>query len=199
LVAGSSAWNVQLAWPKCESCRSRRSSTRRRTATNCTANTERQQEKDVEGVDRNYCDEFVRCSLSGHICMQTEYCAQYELVSCLAIYRKTTGACCRRSLFWHGGTWLRYFRFSQVCTSSPAVEQTIRSLARDIQRPRSWTRSLFCEDVQYVVSAAQRKYLALYLACFEHVFSSASYLVYVTRRINSGRFLAETGTSSPTR
>lgn len=36
-----------------------------------------------------------------------------------------------------------------ACTSSPAVEQTIRSLCRDLQRPRTWTRSLFAENVTY--------------------------------------------------
>lgn len=35
-----------------------------------------------------------------------------------------------------------------VCTSSPAVEQTVRSLARDLVR-RSWTPSLFTRDVTY--------------------------------------------------
>lgn len=38
-----------------------------------------------------------------------------------------------------------------VCTSSPAVEQTVRSLARDLVR-RSWTPSLFTRDVRYTVS-----------------------------------------------
>ncbi len=37
-----------------------------------------------------------------------------------------------------------------VCTSSPAVEQTVRSLARDLVR-RSWTFSLFTRDVSYKV------------------------------------------------
>ena len=38
-----------------------------------------------------------------------------------------------------------------VCTSSPAVEQTVRSLAKDLVR-RSWTPSLFTRDVRYKVS-----------------------------------------------
>lgn len=37
-----------------------------------------------------------------------------------------------------------------VCTSSPAVEQTVRSLAKDLVR-RSWTFSLFTRDVWYKV------------------------------------------------
>jgi len=37
-----------------------------------------------------------------------------------------------------------------VCTSSPAVEQTVRSLANDLVR-RSWTFSLFTRDVSYRV------------------------------------------------
>lgn len=37
-----------------------------------------------------------------------------------------------------------------VCTSSPAVEQTVRSLARDLVR-QGWTRSLFARDVSYRV------------------------------------------------
>jgi hypothetical protein len=38
-----------------------------------------------------------------------------------------------------------------VCTSSPAVEQTVRALARDLCR-QSWTASLFTRDVTYSVS-----------------------------------------------
>ena len=37
-----------------------------------------------------------------------------------------------------------------VCTSSPAVEQTVRSLARDLVRQK-WTPSLFTRDVVYQV------------------------------------------------
>ncbi len=40
-----------------------------------------------------------------------------------------------------------------VCTSSPAVEQTVRSLARDLVR-QGWTRSLFARDVAYRVGGA---------------------------------------------
>mmetsp|Transcript_7458 Transcript_7458/g.22047 ORF Transcript_7458/g.22047 Transcript_7458/m.22047 type:complete len:298 (-) Transcript_7458:423-1316(-) len=36
-----------------------------------------------------------------------------------------------------------------VCSSSPAVEQAVRSLAQDIQQPKRWSRQLFVEDVQY--------------------------------------------------
>jgi hypothetical protein len=37
-----------------------------------------------------------------------------------------------------------------VCTSSPAVEQTLRSLAKDLVR-RRWTPVLFARDVKYRV------------------------------------------------
>ena len=37
-----------------------------------------------------------------------------------------------------------------VCTSSPAVEQTLRSLAKDLVR-RRWTPFLFAKDVKYRV------------------------------------------------
>ena len=39
-----------------------------------------------------------------------------------------------------------------VCTSSPAVEQTLRSLAKDLVR-RRWTPVLFARDVKYRVRA----------------------------------------------
>ena len=39
-----------------------------------------------------------------------------------------------------------------VCTSSPAVEQTLRSLAKDLVR-RKWTAILFAKDVKYRVRA----------------------------------------------
>ena len=39
-----------------------------------------------------------------------------------------------------------------VCTSSPAVEQNLRSLSRDLTRLNTWTISLFAKDVQYQVS-----------------------------------------------
>ena len=39
-----------------------------------------------------------------------------------------------------------------VCTSSPAVEQTLRSLAKDLVR-RRWTPILFAKDVKYRVRA----------------------------------------------
>lgn len=39
-----------------------------------------------------------------------------------------------------------------VCSSSPAVEQAVRSLALDIQQPRRWTRQLFTNNVQYKVA-----------------------------------------------
>ena len=39
-----------------------------------------------------------------------------------------------------------------VCTSSPAVEQTVRALARDLTRLRTWTLSLFAKDVRYQVT-----------------------------------------------
>ena len=39
-----------------------------------------------------------------------------------------------------------------VCTSSPAVEQNLRALSRDLTRLNTWTISLFAKDVQYQVS-----------------------------------------------
>jgi len=39
-----------------------------------------------------------------------------------------------------------------VCTSSPAVEMTVRSLARDIERGNGvWTQSFLSRDVEYEV------------------------------------------------
>lgn len=44
-----------------------------------------------------------------------------------------------------------------VCNSSPAVEATIRSFARDITRNNGvWTRSLLSRNVEYKVQAAAR-------------------------------------------
>ena len=40
------------------------------------------------------------------------------------------------------------------CTSSPAVEQTVRALARDLTRLRTWTLSLFAKDVRYRVRSS---------------------------------------------
>lgn len=39
-----------------------------------------------------------------------------------------------------------------VCTSSPAVEQTVKAFAVDIQRCSSWTTSRFMDDVTYKAS-----------------------------------------------
>ncbi|KAK9819182.1 hypothetical protein WJX81_004272, partial [Elliptochloris bilobata] len=55
---------------------------------------EEEEDLQIEGIDKNYCDEF-------------------------------------------------------VCTSSPAVEQNLRALARDLTRLRTWTLSLFAKDVRY--------------------------------------------------
>lgn len=41
-----------------------------------------------------------------------------------------------------------------VCTSSPAVEQTLRALARDLTRISTWTPSLFSDEVRYKVRTA---------------------------------------------
>jgi hypothetical protein len=40
----------------------------------------------------------------------------------------------------------------QVCTTSPQVEQNVRALARDLQKPERWTKALFSGEVQYRVS-----------------------------------------------
>ena len=39
-----------------------------------------------------------------------------------------------------------------VCTSSPAVEQNLRALARDVVRTSTWTADLFADEVRYKVS-----------------------------------------------
>lgn len=45
-----------------------------------------------------------------------------------------------------------------VCTSSPAVETTVRALAKDIERGNGvWTRSLLSKDVEYVDSFRRSK------------------------------------------
>ena len=53
-----------------------------------------------------------------------------------------------------------------VCTSSPAVEQNLRALARDVVRTSTWTSDLFADEVRYTVSLQQvlRK-SALYEPC----------------------------------
>ncbi len=56
-----------------------------------------------------------------------------------------------------------------VCTSSPAVEQTVRSLARDLVR-RSWTPSLFTRDVRYKVSDVDMKAQQICIAVGRHAF-----------------------------
>ncbi len=70
-------------------------------ARRCTASTEAQTDDrpdiQIEGIEQNYCDEF-------------------------------------------------------VCTSSPAVEQNLRALARDVVRISTWTASLFADEVRYQVS-----------------------------------------------
>lgn len=38
-----------------------------------------------------------------------------------------------------------------ICTSSPLVEQTVKALARDLLRQRTWTSSLFSPSVEYKV------------------------------------------------
>lgn len=39
-----------------------------------------------------------------------------------------------------------------VCTSSPAVEQNLRALARDVVRTSTWTAGLFADEVRYKVT-----------------------------------------------
>ena len=41
-----------------------------------------------------------------------------------------------------------------VCTSSPSIELAVRSFAKDIERAKSWTYSLFASKVVYTVSAS---------------------------------------------
>ncbi|KAA6428517.1 MAG: hypothetical protein FRX49_01393 [Trebouxia sp. A1-2] len=69
-----------------------------RTAHRCKASTEAQMddrsEIQIEGIEQNYCDDF-------------------------------------------------------VCTSSPAVEQNLRALARDVVRTSTWTSDLFADEVRY--------------------------------------------------
>lgn len=36
-----------------------------------------------------------------------------------------------------------------MCQSSPAVEQAVRALAKDLEQPQRWTKQLFVDDVQY--------------------------------------------------
>jgi hypothetical protein len=47
-----------------------------------------------------------------------------------------------------------------VCTSSPAVEQTVRALARDLVRQK-WTPGLFTRDVVYQVHQCPRMHASL--------------------------------------
>lgn len=42
-----------------------------------------------------------------------------------------------------------------VCQSSPAVEQAVRSLAKDIEVPKRWTRQLFVNEVKYSVRSSE--------------------------------------------
>ncbi|DBA76252.1 TPA: hypothetical protein ACH3X1_009972 [Trebouxia sp. C0004] len=78
-------------------CKPRRYSNSR-TAHCCKASTEAQtddtSEIQIEGIEQNYCDDF-------------------------------------------------------VCTSSPAVEQNLRALARDVVRTSTWTSDLFADEVRY--------------------------------------------------
>ncbi len=77
-----------------------------RTAHRCKASTEAQtddrSEIQIEGIEQNYCDDF-------------------------------------------------------VCTSSPAVEQNLRALARDVVRTSTWTSDLFADEVRYKVRLSVTK------------------------------------------
>lgn len=48
-----------------------------------------------------------------------------------------------------------------VCTSSPLVEQTVKALARDLLRQRTWTSSLFSPSVEYRVRPHATPHLQL--------------------------------------
>lgn len=53
-----------------------------------------------------------------------------------------------------------------VCTSSPAVEQNLRALARDVVRTSTWTSDLFADEVRYKVRLQQLlRESALYEPC----------------------------------
>lgn len=47
-----------------------------------------------------------------------------------------------------------------VCTSSPAVEQNLRALARDVVRTSTWTADLFADEVRYKVSTKKASCLS---------------------------------------
>ncbi|CAK0783200.1 hypothetical protein CVIRNUC_006399 [Coccomyxa viridis] len=75
-----------------------------------------------------------------------------------------------------------------VCTSSPAVEQTLRSLAKDLVR-RKWTPVLFARDVKYRdsyrrFSSAERHKRLLHIA--ENV-KDAKVLVTRMQMLNKGQ------------
>ena len=85
--------------------------------------TDSQSEVQIEGIDQNYCDDF-------------------------------------------------------VCTSSPAVEQTLRALARDLTRIETWTTGLFSSEVRYKVStwpaALQEKVCIKYHMRHDDLFRTSS-------------------------
>jgi len=101
-------------------------------------------EAEIEGLDRNYCDTFVR---PPRLCLTACLIAVAPLLR-HAPWRARHIVVAQHILVLRG----------QVCTTSPQVEQNVRALAKDLRRPKTWTKALFCGDCAYEVCSEGHPY-----------------------------------------
>ena len=96
----------------------------------------------IEGIDRAYCDEFV-CTSSPQVFLSTKL---------------RHGMCPVSNMSQCWGVQVSWWRWACIIGNELLqVEQNVRALARDVTRYKTWTRSLFRKDVKYKVQICTQK------------------------------------------